>query len=332
MPRSLKPLSQQTIVITGASSGIGLEIARRAARAGAKVFLISRNADGLASICDSLRGAGYAADFAAADVGDEAALRAAANQCVARYGRIDSWINSAGVAIYVPLLETPPMEHERLFRTNYWGVVNAARLAVPLLRQGGAFVTVGSVASDLGAPVLGAYAASKHAVKGYIDSLRIELLAAGDPVSVTLIKPSGVGTPLAEHAANHLGVAARVPPPAYGPGVVARAVLHAVQRPRREITVGGVGFLQILAAAHSPGLADRISSLVPALLRDRKRRPSLTNNLGAPGPGGETLSRFEPSRPFSLFTGASLHPGMVFAVAGAILASALALRKTMASQ
>lgn len=199
-----------------------------------------------------------------ADVGDAQALSAAADAAVAAFGPFDSWVHAAGVAIYAPLLETPADEHERLFRTNYWGVVNASRVAVPALRpRGGAFVVVGSVASDIGTPVLGAYAASKHAVKGFIDSLRIELLAERAPVSVTLVKPSGIGTPLAEHAANHQGAAAKVPPPAYSPEVAARAILHAVQHPRREIIVGGVGAFQRAGAILAPGLADRISSLVP---------------------------------------------------------------------
>ena len=315
----LKPLDQQTLVITGASSGIGLATAEAAARRGARVFLISRNGEALAEICSTLTAAGGQAAFAAADVGDAEQLRAAAEVAIARFGSIDSWINVAGVAIYAPLLETPISEHERLFRTNYWGVVNAARIAVPLLRgHGGAFVTVGSVASDFGAPILGAYAASKHALKGFIDSLRIELIADCKTVSVTLIKPSGIGTPLAEHAANHMGAAARVPPPAYGPAVVARAILHAVQHPRREITVGGVGFVQTLVAAHSPRLSDWVSSFIPPLLKDGRRPANANSNLELPGTYGETRSAQEPSKPFSLYTGAALHPGLALSLIGAI--------------
>lgn len=325
MTHALKPLARQTLVITGASSGIGLATARRAARAGARVFLIARNGPALATICEDIIAAGGQAAYAVADVGDFDALKAAAQSAVARFGRFDSWINVAGVAIYARLLETPPDEHERLFRTNYWGVVNAARIAVPRLADGGgAFVTVGSVAAEIGSPVLGAYTASKHAVKGFIDSLRIELIGSGSPVSVTLIKPSGIATPLAEHAANHMGVAAKIPPVPYSPEVAARAVLHAVQHRRREITVGGIGFFQTLAATHSPRLADRLSSLVPPLLRDPRRPAPARNNLERPGEDGQVRSRFETSKPFSLFTGAVLHPGLAAGVALAVGAVLLA--------
>jgi len=326
MSPRLKPLDQQTLVITGASSGIGLATARMAARAGARVFLIARNAQALASICEDLVTQGAQAAFAVADVGDEAQLRSAADAARRRFGAIDSWINVAGVAIYAPLLETPPHEHERLFRTNYWGVVNAARIAIPTLGQtGGAFITVGSVVSDIGTPILGAYAASKHAVKGFLDSLRIELIGEKSPVSITLIKPSGIGTPLAEHAANHMGAAAKIPPPAYAPDVVARTILHAVQHPRREITVGGVGLFQTLAAAHIPGLSDWVSSLIPPLLKDDKRPAPTRDNLDIPGQDGETRSPHDPSRAFSLYTDANLHPLVAFGVAALLTSAGLAL-------
>jgi short-subunit dehydrogenase len=308
MTLRLKPLSEQVLVVAGASSGIGLATARRAARAGARVLLAARNGPALQTICAELTAEGCEVDHAVADVGEADAVAAVAARAVERFGRIDSWAQVAGVAIYAPLLETPDEEHARLFRTNYWGVVNAARTAVPILsRQGGAFVVVGSVVSDLGTPILGAYAASKHAAKGYLDSLRIELIAQQAPVSVTLVKPSGIASPLAEHAANHMDTAARVPPPAYSPELVADAILHAAQHPRREIVVGGVGALQILGERMAPHLLDKVSSLITPLLKDGGRPPEPGDNLWAPEPDGAEGSARQHGRRVSGYTAATLH-------------------------
>jgi short-subunit dehydrogenase len=308
MSLRLKSLSEQVMVVAGASSGIGLATARRAARRGARVMLAARNGPVLREISADLAGEGCEVDHVVVDVGDAAAVMAAAQAAVDRFGRIDTWAHVAGVAIYAPLLETPAAEHERLFRTNYWGVVNAAQAAVPILaRQGGAFVVVGSVVADLGTPILGAYAASKHAVKGYVDSLRIELLAARTPVSVTLIKPSGISSPLAEHAANHMDRAAKVPPPAYAPETVADAILHAAQHPQREIVVGGVGALQILGEKTASRLLDRVSGLIIPLLQDRRRPPPGGSNLWRAAADGRVTSPHERGRRLSTHTAATLH-------------------------
>jgi NAD(P)-dependent dehydrogenase (short-subunit alcohol dehydrogenase family) len=317
----LKPICDQVMVITGASSGIGLVTARAAARRGAAVFLISRNEDALAKHCAEIAHSGKArAGFAAADVGDEAQVLAATERALEIFGRIDTWVNAAGVGIYAPLLATPPDEHERLFRTNYWGVVHASRAAIKHLR-GGAFITVSSVVAEFGAPLLGAYAASKHATKGYIDSLRIELLSERMPIAITLIKPSGIDTPFAEHAATHLPHAAKIPPPAYAPETVARAILFAAQHPRREVTVGGVGALEIAGAKLLPQLADRLSVWMRPHLMDPARAPSGTHNLFTPGEGGRERSLEERAFERSLYTEARLEGGwatklVIFGLAG----------------
>ncbi|MFD1787085.1 SDR family oxidoreductase [Sphingomonas floccifaciens] len=316
----LKPIDGQVIVITGASSGIGLVTARLAIERGAKVMLVSRDAAALQSIVTAL---GENADFAAADVGDAGAVEAVAQATIDRFGRIDSWINVAGVAIYAKLLDTPMDEHERLFRTNYFGVVHSALAAIPRLRQtGGAFITVASIVSDLPAPVMGAYAASKHAVKGYIDSLRIEVTGDALPIAITLIKPSGTDTPIADHAANHLDGAALLPPPVYDPAVVAEAILDATVHPRREVTVGGIGRAQVLAATHFPQALDWMGGVFARLLRDPSRPPSSGDNLGAPVRNGRERSRDQTGRSFSLYTAAERNKG---ALAGGLLLAGVAI-------
>lgn len=261
---------------------------------------------------------GGRAAFAAADVGEEPQLRAAVSSALARFGRIDTWVNVAGVGIYAPLLATPLPEHERLFRTNYWGVVNASIVAMPHLR-GGAFISVASVVADFGTPLLGAYSASKHAMKGYIDSLRIEAFADRIPTSITLVKPSGIATPFAEHAATHLPHAARTPPPAYAPEIVAKTILFAAEHPRREITVGGVGAFEILGARLLPRLADRVAAWYRPYLIDRRNPPPATSNLFAPGGGGLRHPR-EPALEHSLYSQAMLRGG----AAAKLLAAGLA--------
>lgn len=327
----LKPLSQQVIVVTGASSGIGLVTARKAAAAGASVFLVARNGSALAAIVAGIEATGGRAAFAVADVGNRSQLSAAADAAIACFGRIDSWVNNAGVAIYAPLLETPLDEHERLFRTNYFGTVNGCQVAAAHLEsQGGALITVGSIAGDMPSPIMGAYAASKHAVGAFVRSLRIELTAARAPISLTLIKPSGMATPIAAHAANHQDGEARIPPPAYDPELVADAILHAAVHPAREMTIGGVGRAQTLFAAHFPALFERLAPAVIPLLLDRSRAPALRDNLHTAGTDGKERSATERGRRMSLYTSARLNPGLATAVAFGAAAVGFALSRRAA--
>ena len=324
---NLKSLSDQVLLITGASSGIGLVTARAAAGRGASVVLVARNETALRAIVADIVAKGGKAVYAVADVGDEMQVRAAADTAITRYGRIDTWVNCAGVAIYAPLLDTPTDEHERLFRTNYFGVVNAARVAVPHLRQrGGALITVGSIVGDIASPIMGAYSASKHAVKGYVDSLRLELNAGGVPVAVTLIKPAGIDTPIGAHAANHMDGEAMIPPPAYAPELVSDAILDAAQHVRRDVTVGGAGRAEVLAATHFPGLYARLGGLFAPVLSDRSVAKTPGNNLDAPASGGEERSRTSHGRRVSLYTNRGAIFG-VLATIGLATATARLLRR-----
>ncbi len=329
MPK-LKPLSRQVIVVTGASSGIGLATARRAAQAGAKVVLVARGEAAMKVAVAEIEAAGGQAAYAVADVGDRSELQQAAEAAVRRFGRIDTWVSNAGVAIYADVLSTPRNEHEQLFRTNYWGAVNSAEVAVPYLRAaGGALIVVGSLASEMGVPVLGVYAASKHAVKGYVDSLRIELNRDRAPVSLSLIKPSGIDTPLNAHVANHKPGEAKIPPPVYAPELVADAILHAAAHPVRELTVGGAGLVQVLVATHFAGLFARFAGAITPALNDPKTPVTPGDNLFAPAVGGEARGAGAAGRGFSLYTDARLHP---LASAAATLAGGVALTALIAAR
>jgi len=253
----LKKISDQTIVITGATSGIGLVTARLAASRGANLLLIARNEDALDRIAKELDPAGKKTIWAVADVADRSALEEAAAKAITQFGQIDTWINNAGVSIYGRNTEVSLEDQRRLFDTNYWGVVNGSLVAVEHLRQaGGAIINLGSELSDVAVPLQGAYSASKHAVKGFTDSLRVELAEENVPISVTLIKPAGVDTQFVRHAKNYMEVEPKLPPPVYAPAIAAEAILTAAQQPRRDIYVGAASKLISSTNKCVPALLD----------------------------------------------------------------------------
>lgn len=325
----LKPLAQQVIVITGASSGIGLATARKAAQAGAAVVLVARNEEALREACAEIEAAGGRAHAVAADVGDPEDMARVTRETVARFGGFDTWVNDAGVGIYGDSLEINLADHEQLFRTNYFGVVHGSLEAAHHLKDrpgGGAIINIGSVLSDMPAAQMGPYVASKHAVKGFTDTLRIDLQRQAAPVQVTLIKPASVGTPFPDHARNYLDTAVRVPPPVYAPEVVADAILHAAAHPVRTLTVGAGGRQMVLTQAAAPALGDRLfGALVPALSRRKGEKPR-DDSLHAPSQDGQARTDAYGSRPFSLYTEAHKRPGVVVGAALLGLAAALAWR------
>jgi short-subunit dehydrogenase len=257
----LKPISEQVILITGASSGIGLLTAQTAATMGAKVILIARNEQALERVTSEIREQGGTATYGVADVADPEALRTAAEEGIREFGRLDTWVNNAGAGMFGEVTQTDPADDRRLFETNFWGVVNGSRLAVEHLRDGGgALINVGSVVSDVSIAPQGMYSASKHAVLGFTDALRIELMHTGVPVSVTLIKPAAIDTPFAKHAKNYFDRETTLPPPVYDPAIVASAILFAASHPRRELHAGGGGRFMSMLQREVPSLLDRLFS------------------------------------------------------------------------
>jgi len=221
----LKPLAEQVIVITGASSGIGLATAREAARRGARVVLTARNERALKEVTRRIVEEGGRAVWVAADVADPEAVEEVAERALKEFGRIDTWVNNASSAIYGKLWEMDLEDKHRLFEVNFWGVVNGCRAALPeLMRHGGALINVGSVVSAQPIPLLGMYSATKHAVKAYTDTLRMELEDEGAPVSVTLVKPASINTPFFDHAKSEMGATPKPVPPVYAPEVVADVI------------------------------------------------------------------------------------------------------------
>ena len=261
MASSLKPLDQQVIVITGASSGIGLATAQDAAARGAKLVLVARSGDVLEAIADGLATGGHEAIHVVADVADRAQVEEAARRAIARFGRIDTWVNCAGGTIYGRLDQVSEEDSRRLFDVNFWGMVNGSLTALPHLRMtGGALVNVGSEASEVVIPMQGMYSASKHAVKGFTDALRIEVAhMEGAPVSISLIEPTAVDTPLPQHARNYMDREPTLPSPQLDPHQVADAILQAATTPVRDLKVGTMAKLDVTMEKLMPGVVDLLS-------------------------------------------------------------------------
>jgi short-subunit dehydrogenase len=257
MSLHLKRLHQQVVVITGASSGIGLTTARMAAARGARVVLASRNEDALRDAVDEITGAGGHATFVTADVSDADAAERIARTALDQFGAIDTWVNNAGVSIYGKMSDVPLADMRRLFDVNFWGVVQGSQEAVSHLRdRGGAIINVGSVTSDLAIPLQGIYSASKHAVKGFTDALRLEIEKDRLPISVTLIKPASIDTMFIDHARSYMGAKPTLPSPVYPPQEVAQAILTAAQKPMRDVVVGGSGRVMSTLGLMFPHLSD----------------------------------------------------------------------------
>ena len=254
----LKKLSDQVVVITGASSGIGLCTAKMAAARGARVVLAARSEEGLAQAVEAIERKGGSAVFVVADVARAEDAQKIADMAIASYGGIDSWVNNAGVSIYGRLADIPIDDARRLFDVNFWGVVHGCTAAIPHLREhGGALINIGSMVSEQAVPLQGIYVASKHAVKGYTDALRLELEEEGAPISVSLVKPAAIDTPFFEHAKNYMESAPKPPPPVYDPNIVAATILECAERPVRDVFVGGGGRMITGMGRVAPRLTDK---------------------------------------------------------------------------
>jgi short-subunit dehydrogenase len=328
----LKPLAQQVIVITGATSGIGLSTARAAAARGAVLVLAARNEEALKAVCEDLSAKGAQVAYVAADVGRESDVRAIAAVAVSRFGGFDTWVNNAGVSIVGAADAVSLEDHHRLFDTNYWGVVHGSLVAVEQFASqagGGALINVGAAASDVALPLQSAFSASKHAVKGFTDALRTELMAAHTPVSVTLIKPSGADTPGKDNARNLTGAVVAHPSGLYATPLVAQAILYAAEHRVRDLTVGAGGGILALAAAVVPVLTDPFLALTARLSAKTARGldPARIDNLHHAGRDLRERSFQTGVRESSLYATAQMRPKAAWGLAlGAALATVLAFK------
>ncbi len=329
----LKRLEDQVVVITGATSGIGLVTARMAAKRGAKLVLVARTEQALCELTEELRATGTDVIYVKADVGIERDIKNVRDAACMEFGGFDTWVNNAAVSIYGKVTDVAIEDHRRLFDTNYWGVVYGSLVAADhLATKGGAIINIGSTLSDRAIPIQGTYSASKHALKGFTDALRMELEHDKARISVTLIKPATINTPYPQHAKNYLPTDPALPSPVYDPSIVAEAILHAAENPVRDLYVGGAAKALSMAGYYAPNLTDKFMERTMFDMEPREKHSS-GQHRGLHYPSSELRENGDYDghvAKTSLYTKARLHPRITagsFAFLAAALGYAL-LRRT----
>jgi short-subunit dehydrogenase len=247
-------------MITGASAGLGRASAIAFARRGARVGLLARGRAGLAGAKRDVEAAGGEATVFEADVADAAAVERAAEELEGRFGPIDVWVNNAMASVFSPVKETTADEFKRVTEVTYLGVVygTLAALRRMLPRDRGTIVQVGSALAYRGIPLQAPYCAAKHAIQGFCDSLRSELLHDGSRVQLTMVQMPALNTPQFDWVKSRLPHRAMPVPPVFQPEVGAEAIVFASEHPRREFYVGLPTVEAIVGNKMMPGLGDRL--------------------------------------------------------------------------
>ncbi|MGV9215580.1 SDR family oxidoreductase [Micromonospora sp. RB23] len=255
-----RSLDDSTVVITGASSGIGTATAYALARRGAAVVLAARSERALQQVAQRCRQLGGQALAVPTDVTDLDSVRHLAERAVVEFGRVDAWVNNAAVSAVGLFDEIPVAEFRRVLEVNLLGTVHGIKVALPYLEAagGGVLVNNASVLAEVAMPYQSAYNAAKHGIRGLADTVRQELRVTGrGQISVCTVLPATIDTPFFRHAANHSGRELVPPPPVYPPEVVAQTIVRLLRRPRREAYAGGAARLLGLQWRLAPALVER---------------------------------------------------------------------------
>ncbi|MFE9103801.1 SDR family oxidoreductase [Actinomadura geliboluensis] len=248
------------VVLTGATGGIGRATGREFARRGARIALLARGEQGLDGAAADVAAAGGHPLPIAVDMADRDRVAEAAARTEKELGPIDVWVNVAFSSVLAPFWEIAPAEFERTTEVTYLGYVNGTRAALERMmpRDRGVIVQCGSAMAYRGIPLQSAYCGAKHAIKGFHESLRTELMHEGSGVKVTMVQLPGVNTPQFDWVLSRLPKRPQPVPPVYQPEIPAKALLYAAEHPaRREYWVGASAVATILANRVAAGLVDR---------------------------------------------------------------------------
>jgi NAD(P)-dependent dehydrogenase (short-subunit alcohol dehydrogenase family) len=326
----------KVVVITGAGAGVGRAVVTEFARNGCDVALLSRDETRISIAAEEVRRFGVRALPIPTDVGDAAAVDRAAAEVERELGPIEIWVNVAMATVFSPVAELTPEEVERGTAVTYLGQVHGMMAALRHMRprNRGTIVCVGSALAYRAVPLQSVYCAAKFAVRGFVDSLRSELIHDGARIALTMVHLPAVNTPQFDWALNKTGRKAMPVPPVFQPEVAARAIRFAAFHPRREIWVGWPTVKAIVANKIAPGLLDRYLARAgySGQLTDEKLGPSPPANLFHPVPGPYGAhGRFDKvarRRSWEMFT--SRHRDAVVAgLAIAVLAGAGALARRL---
>jgi NAD(P)-dependent dehydrogenase (short-subunit alcohol dehydrogenase family) len=278
--------SSPVVMITGASAGVGRATARAFARQGAAIGLLARGRAGLEAAAREVEELGGRALVLRADVADCDQVDAAADALASAFGRIDVWVNNAMASVFSPVMATTPAEYKRVTEVTYLGVVHGTLAALRHMRprNAGAIVQVGSALAYRGIPLQSAYCAAKHAVEGFCDSLRAELLHDGSRIRVTMVQLPAVNTPQFEWVKSRLPNRAQPVPPIFQPEPIADAIVRAAKSAGREVFLGYPTTIAIVGNKLAPGLGDHYLARtgVASQQTDEPEDPGRPNNLWEP--------------------------------------------------
>jgi short-subunit dehydrogenase len=288
--RQPQPKSKpEVVVITGASAGVGRAVTRKFARPGVAIGLLARGSDRLEAAKKEVEEAGGEALAIPTDVAEPNQVQAAAQLVEEQFGPIDIWINNAMTSVFSPARQMTPEEYKRVTEVTYLGVVygtlSALRSMLP--RDQGCVVQVGSALAYRSIPLQSAYCAAKHAVRGFTDSIRSELIHDGSNVQITMVQLPALNTPQFEWVKSRLPRKAQPVPPIFQPEVAADAIYHAAYHPRREFFVGISTVKAILGNKLVPGWLDHYlaDAAYQGQQMDELEDPNRPHNLWAPVSG-----------------------------------------------